>query len=153
MASDQRIDRLMRRLQPHAIIGLDTVVFIYHFEAHPAYSPLTMAALSRIQEGHQQGVTSTITLMELTMRPWQLAREAVAHHYETLLVNFPNLRLVDIDRQVARRAAQLRARYRVRPADALQIAAALVHGAGAFLTNDHRLSRLNPIIDIIQLDG
>ncbi len=153
MADDQRLERLNRRLQPHAVIGLDTVVFIYHFEAHPRYLSLTTMALSRIQEGHQRGVTSTITLMELTVRPWQLGRGMVAHHYETLLAHFPNLYLAEIDRDVARQAAQLRARYRVRPADALQVAAALVHGASAFLTNDRRLSRLSPVIDIVQLDG
>ncbi|RME49175.1 MAG: PIN domain-containing protein [Chloroflexi bacterium] len=150
--ADQRLERLIRQLQRHTVVGLDTAVFIYHFEAHPRYLPLTRVALSRIQQGHQQGVTSTITLMELTVRPCQLGRRAVAYHYEALLVNFPNLLLVEIDRSVARRGAQLRARFRVRPAEALQVAAALTHGASAFLTNDHGLARLNPIIDIIQLD-
>ena len=153
MAADERIDGLTQRLQRHAIVGLDTAIFIYHFEAHPRYLPLTRAVLSGIQVGHHQGITSTITLMELTVRPWQLGRITVAQHYETLLANFPNLLLVDIDRQAAaRQAAQIRARFRVRPADALQVAAALTHGASAFLTNDHRLSLLHPIIDVIQLD-
>jgi len=153
VGSDERIERLIRQLQPHAIVGLDTSIFIYHLEAHPRYLPLTTAALARIQQGRQQGVTSTITLMELTVRPWQMGRGAVAHHYEALLASFPNLRLVDVDREVARKAAQLRARYPVRPADALQVAAALTHGASGFLTNDHRLSRLEPVIAVIQLDA
>jgi len=34
----------------------------------------------------------------------------------------------------------------------LQLAAAQVHDATAFLTNDHRLARLNPVIDVIMLD-
>ncbi len=90
--------------------------------------------------------------MELTVRPWQLDQGHVARHYEILLNNFPNLLMVDIDRQIARQAAQLRAFQRIRPADALQVSAAVVHGASAFLTNDHRLSRLSPMIEVLQLD-
>ena len=69
-----------------------------------------------------------------------------------LLTHFPNLLMVDVDRGVARKAAELRARYRVRPADALQVAAGLVHGATAVFTNDHRLGRLSSIVEVIMLD-
>jgi len=153
MADDGNIQRLIARLHGHAVIGLDTSIFIYHFEVHPRYLPLTTGILSGIAEGDHRGVTSTITLMELTVRPWQLERQAVVRHYEALLVHFPNLLLADVDREVARRAAQLRARYRLRPADALQVATSLVHNASVFLTNDHRLARLNQLIDVIQLDA
>ncbi len=146
------LGRLTARLQAHDVIGLDTSIFIYHFEAHPRYLPLTTALLTGVAQGKPQAVTSVITLMELTVRPHQLERPAVAQHYEALLHHFPNLLLVDVDRAVARRAAALRARYRVRPADALQIAASLVHHATAFLTNDRRLARLSPLLDVVLLD-
>ncbi|NJN80405.1 MAG: type II toxin-antitoxin system VapC family toxin [Anaerolineales bacterium] len=90
--------------------------------------------------------------MEITVRPWQLEREAIAREYEAVLVHFPNLSLVDVDRNVARIAAQLRAKYKVSPADALQVAASLSFGAKAFLTNDKRLSKLEELIDVIVLD-
>ena len=54
--------------------------------------------------------------------------------------------------EVARRAAQLRARYRLRPADALQAATALVYGATAFVTNDRQLMRLASLLDVVVLD-
>jgi predicted nucleic acid-binding protein len=146
------MDRLSERLADHAVIGLDTNVFIYHLEAHPRYQLLTQELLAGIQAGRQTAVTSTITVMELTVRPWQLDRPAVAREYEVLLVHFPHLTLADVTRDVARRAAQLRARYHLRPADALQVATALVHGATAFVTNDRRLRQLAPILDITILD-
>ena len=142
-----------RRLDDHAVVGLDTGIFIYHLEAHPRYLPLTRELLAGVQAGRQAAITSTVTVMELTVRPWQVGRPAVAREYEALLFNFPNLTLADITRDVARRAAQLRARYRVRPADALQVATALVHGATAFVTNDRRLARLEPELGIILLEG
>jgi predicted nucleic acid-binding protein len=46
----------------------------------------------------------------------------------------------------------LRAKYKVSPPDALQVAACASFGAKAFLTNDKRLARLQELIDIIVLD-
>ncbi len=150
--ADADIRGLKARLLAHEIIGLDTSIFIYHFEAHPRYLPLTTAALSMVAGGERRSVTSVITLMELTVRPHQVGRPTVARRYEALLNHFPNLRLVNVDRAVARQAAALRARYRVRPADALQVAAALVHQATVFLSNDRGLARLNPLLDVVLLD-
>ena len=127
------MERLVKRLASHQLIGLDTSVFIYHFEAHPRYQALTRVLLDAVQAGRPAAVTSTITVMELTVRPWQLGRPAVAREYEALLVHFPHLMLADVTRAVARRAAQLRAHYRIRPADGLQVASGLCHGATAFV--------------------
>jgi predicted nucleic acid-binding protein len=147
------VERFKRQLTGHAIVGLDTSIFIYHLEAHPRYQPLTQELLAGVQAGRQTAVTSVITVMELTVRPWQLGRSAVAREYEALLVHFPNLVLADVTRVVARRAAQLRARYNVRPADALQAATALLNGATAFMTNDRKLARLAPELDILVLEN
>lgn len=143
---------LAGRLAGHTVLGLDTSVFIYHLEAHPRYLPLTMILLAGVQAGQWRAVTSTVTLMELTVRPWQLGRAAVAREYEALLVHFPHLTVADVTRDVARRAAQLRAIYSLRPADALQVATALVHGATVFVTNDRSLARLSPVLDVVLLD-
>jgi len=140
------------RLARHSILGLDTPVLIYHLEAHPRYLPLTQALLAGVQAGRWTAITSTVTLMEVTVRPWQLDRPAVAREYEVLLIHFPHLILADVTRDIARRAAQLRARYRVGPADALQAATALVHGATAFVSNDRALARLSPVLDVVILD-
>ncbi len=81
--------------------------------------------------------------MELTVRPWQLKRPDVARAYEEALEHFPNLMLVDVTRDVARRAAQIRAQHKLRPADALHAATALAHGASAFVTNDQGFARMD----------
>lgn len=146
------MDPIRQRLTNHSIIGLDTSIFIYHFESHPNYLPLTRFILNAIHSGQCKGITSVVTLMELTVHPWQQGNSATAQIYEASLSHFPNLTLVDINRDIARRAAQLRANYRLRPADALQVGASLYHQATAFLTNDHKLKRLVSLIDIIVLD-
>lgn len=146
------MEQLAERLTAYTTIGLDTPIFIYHLEAHPVYQPLTRMILSGVEHRQWTAITSTITLMEITVRPWQVSMPGIARKYEALLVNFPNLKMRCIDREVARRAAQLRAELRLRPADALQAAACLVHGAQAFITNDKRLDRLGSFIHPIILD-
>ena len=146
------MDEFSKRLAKAKVIGLDTPIFIYFLENNERYGPLAQLTLNGIEKGKWQGVTSTITLMEITVRPWQLGRESAAREYEAVLVHFPNLSVVDVDRNVARAAAQLRAKYNVSPPDALQVAASLSFGAKAFLTNDKRLSRLQELIDILVLD-
>ncbi len=143
---------LREKLSKYSILGLDTSVFIYHLEAHPDYLALTQEIFTWVTSGQKQAVTSAITLMEINVRPLQLGRKDIARQYEALLVNLPNLTIVPVDRDVACKAASLRAEFKVRPADALQVAACLDHGAQVFVTNDHHLTILNPVIDVLVLD-
>ena len=144
--------RLNERLGSFTNLGLDTSLFIYHFENHPIYSPLTHELFSGIEMDERKGFTSTITLMEIIVRPLALGRQDIARKYESLLVNFPNLTMVDLDRDVIRQAARLRADYHLRPPDALQVSACLLHGAEAVITNDRHIERLKDILDIVILD-
>lgn len=143
---------IIEQLAAHSTLGLDTSVFIYHLEVHPRYLPLTQVLLAGVQAGQWTASTLAVTLVKLTARPWQLHRSAVAREYEVLLANPPHLSLLDVTRDVARRAAQLHAEYRLRPADALQVSTTLVHGATAFVSNDGGLLRLVPMLDTVLLD-
>ena len=146
------MDELSKRLARAKVIGLDTSLFIYFLENKTRYSKPARIAINGIEKGKWQGITSTITLMEITVRPWQLGLELTAREYEAVLVHFPNLSIVDVDRNIARAAAQIRAKYNTSPPDALQVAASLSFGAKAFLTNDKRLVKLHELLDVIVLD-
>ena len=143
---------LQEGLNGHTRLGLDTSIFIYQLEQHPRYSALTHMLLSEIESGRRTACTSIVTLIELTVRPWQLNRPDIARHYEMALARFPNLTLADVTRDIARQAAQLRAAYRLRPADALQAATALVGGATLLVTNDRDIERLHPLISVLLLE-
>jgi len=146
------MDRFTERIRSFSVIGLDTAIFIYHFEENPTYLPLTRELLSSIEMGERKGVTSAITLMEIIVKPLALGKIDVARKYEAMLVNFPNLDIVDLDRDVIRQAARLRAEYRIRPPDALQVSASLLYGADVFITNDGLLKRLQDKLEVIILD-
>jgi predicted nucleic acid-binding protein len=146
------MDHLSERLRQFKVVGLDTSIFIYHFEANAKYLPLTRQLLSGIEKGEQKGVTSAITLMEMIVKPLSLGLIDVARKYEAMLANYPNLSIVDIDRDIIRQAARLRAEYRIRPPDALQVGACLFYGAEVFITNDGLLRRLQGELEVLVLD-
>ena len=146
------MEHLRRELAKHSQIALDSSIFIYHFEANPTYLPLTEVILTTIADGSCQGILSTVSIMEVTVWPWKQNRGDVARQYELLLANFPNLTIMDVSRDVARKAAQLRALYNVRPADALLVATGLIAGATAWVSNDTQLRRLTSELEIFVLD-
>jgi predicted nucleic acid-binding protein len=129
----------------HERIGVDTPIFIYHIEGTTHLAGLAGVAMDELAGGSFTGVTSVLTLMEIAVKPLQMGRPDVAEEYEVLLANYPNLVIATIDRRTARRAAQLRSLYRLRPADALQVAACLEQGATAFLSNDRELRRITDL--------
>jgi len=56
------------------------------------------------------------------------------------------------NRDIARKTAQIRAAYNLRPADALHIATAINSGGTAWICNDKQLRRLSDILDVFILD-
>lgn len=143
---------LAAALRSHERVGIDTPVFIYHIEGTARLAEPAGVAMDKMAGGAFSGVTSVLTLMEIAVKPLQVGRPDVAEEYEILLANYPHLAVAAIDRPTARRAANLRARHRLRPADALQIATCLEQGATAFLTNDRELRRVTELQVLILED-
>lgn len=146
------MDGIATILRRHECIGLDTSPFIYHIEGASRYATAVGIVFDELVRGAFAGVTSVLTLMELTVKPLQLGLSDVADEYAMVLSTYPNLTIVGFDQATARRAAELRAIYRLRPADALQVAACLQSGATAFLTNDKGLRRVTEAITVVLLE-
>ena len=120
----------------HRLIAIDTCVWIYHLANNPEFIDLTSNLLYLVETGQAKAVVSELTLLEILVRPFQLERADIADEYETLLIHFPNLRLVPISRDILIRAASLRAKYRLRTPDAMIVATAIQQGATRIITND-----------------
>ncbi len=130
--------------------AVDTAVFIYLIEEHPDFLPLIAPIFEETARGERELVTSAVTLLEVLVVPYRAGDLALAERYEALLTRSRGLRLVELDRTQLRAAAQLRALYRVRTPDALQLAAALSHRCATFLTSDRELPEMSGI-RIVQL--
>ena len=138
-------------IQDSKIIALDTMVFIYHLENNPIYKKTTTNILRTIEFGQKQGVTSTITLLELLVKPMQMNNQAIVENYTFALTTFPNLRLCELSTEIAVKAAELRAKYQISTPDAIQIATAIIEESDNFITNDQSLTRIDEV-SIIPLD-
>lgn len=126
-------------------LGLDTAPFIYFVERHAAYVDLVRAALRTVDFGAIRAYSSVATLTEVLTQPLRLGNAILADEYRQLLLNGRNLTLLPINVPTAELAAELRARYKLRTPDALQVAAALDAGCEAFLCNDAGLRRVTEL--------
>ncbi len=143
--------RLRAFLRGHGRIALDTNVFIYHFEANPKYQPFTDPIVEWLEAFDSFGITSTITLAEMLVKPLRDGDITTARLYDGLLSTYPNLHWVAPDLEVARLAARYRAQYRLKTIDALIAATAAHASATGLITNDAALSRVENL-DVLVLE-
>lgn len=131
-------------------VALDTAIFIYFIEEEARFLPLIKPLFQSIDSGRLSAVTSALTLLEVLVVPYRHANLELAERYEELLTRSRGLRLLEIDRPLLKAAAQLRAAYKLKPPDALQVSAALRADCRTFVTNDRRIPAI-PNIAVIQL--
>lgn len=127
------------------VVGLDTMVFIYHFEENQAYSPLTFSIFESLEEGNFNGITSILTLLEILVKPKKENNLLLTERYKLLFETFPNLQVKEINENIADIASSLRANYNINTPDAIQIATSLEVKADIFITNDVTLKKISEI--------
>jgi predicted nucleic acid-binding protein len=94
-------------------------------------------------------VTSTVTLLELLVQPYRDHKEELAQQIFALTSTYPKIQWAPVTLDVADRAAELRARYRLSTPDAIQLATAISHKATRFYGNDKALRRVKEIECVI----
>jgi predicted nucleic acid-binding protein len=132
-------------------IALDSAIIIYFIEEHPAYLPFVQPLFQNIARGHIKAVTSTVTLLEVLVRPLREGNVSLANRYRDILLYSENLETLPLSHPLSERAAELRARYRLRAPDVIQIATALGQKASAIITNDERWRRIKEL-DVVILE-
>ena len=138
-------------LARHRNIGLDTPVFIFQIEENPKYVDLTHQVFTWIGSPRNIAVTSTITMLEVLVQPHRESDEERIDNFYAMLSTYPHLRWIDVNLDIADRAAQVRARFNLRTPDAIQAATALVAASTGFISNDPAFRRI-PDLEVIILD-
>ena len=136
----------------HQRIGLDTNVFIYFLEDHPRYGAWCASLFDLVERGQNAAVTSTVTLLELLVQPYRDHKEELAQKIYALTSTYPKIEWVPLTMNLADRAAELRARYRLSTPDAIQLATAIGYKAVRFYGNDRGLRRVKEVECILVED-
>lgn len=124
-------------LPRQATVVVDTAPFIYVLEDHPEFAPLFIGLFEAAAARDVHIALSTVTLAEVLTGPYKFGMTALAKRYEK---SFSAYTLISVSPTIAVFAAQLRAQYRLKLPDALQLATALDVGANAFVTHDRDYS-------------
>jgi predicted nucleic acid-binding protein len=123
-------------------VGLDSSILIYHLEDMEPYANLTENIFARVAEGSLSAVLSTVSVTELLVQPFTASQQDRIAAFERFLFSLPNTELKSPDYPIAKEAARLRSKYRIRTPDALLIATSMNEKADAFITNDASLRAL-----------
>jgi len=128
---------------------IDSNPIIYYFENHPTLAERYLSLFAAAADGRNELVISTITLAEVLGGPARINNEVLLERYAQALSGGSGWRVRELDSDIAVQAARLRARYRLKLPDAIQLATALNEGCFAIVTHDRDFSAVTelPIIN------
>ncbi len=122
-----------------AVVLVDTAPIIYTLEAHVRLAKRYAPLFQRHVRGELVLAVTTVTLAEVLTGPLKAGQEALARRYRAVLEAW---QVVDLGADIAEGAARLRATYRLKLPDAIQLASALAINADALVTHDRDFSRV-----------
>jgi predicted nucleic acid-binding protein len=123
-------------------VYLDTAPLIYFIEGNNQFHSKLLPLFTANAANELGFITSTITLLEVLVKPLGDGDLLIAQQYRDILTNSPTLQLISIGPAISEEAARLRAQYNLRTPDSIQLAAAKIGNADIFLTNNADLKRV-----------
>lgn len=126
-------------------VFLDTTPLIYFLDADEHFGEKTRQILEEILSDEGEVISSVITETEYLVYPYRTGnQEKVEAFFE--FVDECGIDLYEIDVDIAKKAAQIRAEYKdFKAMDSLQLAVAVCSGCDTFLTNDKRLRQFREL--------
>jgi predicted nucleic acid-binding protein len=115
----------------------DTNLFIYLFEDYGELSNRVSSLRRSMLERGDQLLTSTLTLGEILVKPFERGEDELARKYEQTIT--ATSQMLPFDTKAAGIYARLRCDRAVRAPDAIQLACAAAAGVDLFITNDVHL--------------
>ncbi len=125
-------------LPENALLLIDSAPIIYVLEDRE-FATRFQPLLDLQAAGAIRLAITTVAMIEVLTGPFATGDEALARRYRTM---FDSWRVVGLDAAIAESAARLRAQFRLKLADAVQLASALAIGADALVTHDRDFSRV-----------
>lgn len=130
---------------------IDTAPFIYFIEkddSNPLYYEKVKGFFKSGYESEKKFVSSVITIEEYFVFPYRCREYSYLDMFYRV-VAIMDMEIVEINQEIAKKAAQIRAEYKsFKAMDALQLATAYMSGCDLFLTNDKQLKQFGELVCI-----
>ena len=135
-------------------IFLDTAPFIYLLDNDENFGDKTNRILSSFVRQNNKLVSSVITCTEYLVVPYRANNRSSINAFWEVIKDCP-IDLYPITQPIAEKAAEIRAAYKFRTMDSLQLAVACMEGCDLFLTNDKQLQKFQeiPCITVEEWEG
>jgi predicted nucleic acid-binding protein len=117
---------------------LDSMLWIYYFEGHTTFGPLTQYFVNRMRFARHEFLSSYLILAEVLVIPKRDGDLFTATQYSRFFLSSA-VSLLPFTTNAAERFADIRATARVKPADALHLALAASARTDGFVTTDTQL--------------
>jgi predicted nucleic acid-binding protein len=130
-------------------VGLDTAPLIYFVEEHPIYLTQVDPFFEAMGRGDIEVVTSTLTLLEVLVRPYMRGDRYLVAQYSEMILETRHLTAISLSPEIAAEAARIRATHQTATPDSIQLATALVSGATTFLSNDDDLPEIPGLTPVV----
>lgn len=128
-------------------IFLDTAPFIYYLQKNELFYSKMRFFWEKYADCDY--ITSVITITEYLTYPYSQNDSKMVSDFFAFIGGM-DIEISNIDREIAEKAAEIRAEYRgFKAMDALQLATACLTGCDVFLTNDKQLRQFKKIRCII----
>lgn len=128
---------LIDSIASSSILYLDTNILIRAFNNEQA----SLKLLERINEINPKVIISTLVIEEFLVKVYKEKLEKDIEKYEDFITGGNSFIVIDFNRQIARKTAQLRAKFNLRSPDAIHLATAICAGAKTFITADKRIPK------------
>lgn len=124
-------------------IFIDTAPIIYYLQKNEMYYSNMKLFWKRFED--DEYITSAITITEYLTYPYRQNDLSMIHSFYSFVQDM-DIQIMNIDEQIAKKAAQIRAEYKFfKTMDALQLATACITGCDLFLTNDKQLKQFTEL--------
>jgi predicted nucleic acid-binding protein len=129
-------------LPEHALLLVDSAPIIYVLEGRPVLAAYFEPLFAAHARGSVRIAVTTVSVAEVLTGPLRARDEALARRYRAVLESW---HVVALDVAIAETAARMRARFKLKLADAVQAASAVAINCYALVTHDRDFSRVTSL--------
>jgi len=133
----------MGQITDYSLISLDTNIFVYYFDSNSTFFPEVKDIFTQIDVAKVKILLPVMVFAEILSHP-PLTENQITE-YSSFFEENDLFLFKNVDTKVAKTAAFLRRKYKIKILDAIILASAIESGADVFITADSKLQKVEEI--------